>query len=181
LGISAFEDKIVPDAWREVLQAVYEQDFLDCADGFRPGRSAHDAVRALHRAVDVGAGNWILEADIVSCFDGLDRTALRKMLQKRVVDGSMDRLIAKCLHVGVLDGEEFSTPDTGTAQGSIRSPLLGNIYLHYVLDEWWSRDVQPRLRGRASLVRYADDFVLCNSTPVTRGTPGCAGAASGRD
>jgi RNA-directed DNA polymerase len=83
------------------------------------------------------------------------------MLQKRVVDGSMDRLIAKCLHVGVLDGEEFSTPDTGTGQGSILSPLLGNIYLHFVLDEWWSRDVQPRLCGRACLVRYADDFVLC--------------------
>jgi RNA-directed DNA polymerase len=161
LGVSAFEDKIVQDALREVLQAVYEQDFLDCSYGFRPGRRAHDAVRALHRAVDGGAGNWILEADIVSFFDSLDRTALRKMLQKRVVDGSMDRLIAKCLHVGVLDGEEFSTPDTGTAQGSILSPLLGNIYLHYVLDEWWNRDVQPRLRGRACLVRYADDFVIC--------------------
>jgi RNA-directed DNA polymerase len=161
LGISAFEDKIVQDALREVLQAVYEQDFWDCSYGFRPGRSAHDAVRALHRAVDGGAGNWILEADIVSFFDSLDRTALRKMLQKRVVDGSMDRLIAKCLHVGVLDGEEFSTPDTGTAQGSILSPLVGNIYLHYVLDAWWSREVQPRLRGRACLVRYADDFVIC--------------------
>jgi RNA-directed DNA polymerase len=108
-------------------------------------------------AVDGGAGNWILEADLVSFFDSLDRTALRKLLQKRVVDGSMDRLIAKCLHVGVLDGEEFSTPDTGTAQGSILSPLLGNIYLHYVLDAWWNHEVQPRLRGRACLIRYADD------------------------
>jgi RNA-directed DNA polymerase len=160
LGISAFEDKIVQDALREVLQAVYEQDFLDCSYGFRPGRSAHDAVRALHRAVDGGEVNWVLEADIVSFFDSVDRKALREMLQERVVDGSMDRLIAKCLHVGVLDGEEFSTPDTGTAQGSILSPLLGNIYLHYVLDAWWSRAVQPRLRGRACLVRYADDFVI---------------------
>jgi retron-type reverse transcriptase len=97
LGISAFEDKIVQDALREVLQAVYEQDFLDGSYGFRPGRSAHDAVRALHRAVDGGAGNWILEADLVSFFDSLDRTALRKMLQKRVVDGSMDhRQVSAC-------------------------------------------------------------------------------------
>lgn len=160
LGISAFEDKIVQDAVREVLQAVYEQDFLDCSYGFRPGRSAHDAVRALHRAVDRGEVNWVLEADIVSFFDSVDRKALREMLQKRVVDGSMDRLIAKCLHVGVLEGEEFSTPETGTAQGSILSPLLGNIYLHYALDEWFDREVQPRLRGRACLGRYADDFVI---------------------
>jgi RNA-directed DNA polymerase len=160
LGISAFEDKIVQDALREVLQAVYEQDFLDCSFGFRPKRSAHDAIRALHRAVDRGEGNWILEADIVSFFDSVDRKALREMLQKRVVDGSMDRLVAKCLHVGVLDGEEFSTPDTGTAQGSILSPLLGNIYLHHVLDVWFHREVQPRLRGRSCLIRYADDFVI---------------------
>jgi len=160
LGIAAFEDKIVQDAVRAVLQAVYEQDFLDCSYGFRPGRSAHDALRALHRAVDRGEVNWVLEADLVSFFDSVDRKALREMLQKRVVDGSMDRLIAKCLRVGVLDGEEFSTPETGTAQGSILSPLLGNIYLHYVLDEWFVREVQPRLRGRACLVRYADDFVI---------------------
>ena len=96
----------------------------------------------------------------MSFFDSVDRKALREMLQKRVVDGSMDRLVAKCLHVGVLEGEEFSTPETGTAQGSILSPLLGNIYLHYVLDEWFDREVQPRLRGRACLIRYADDFVI---------------------
>jgi RNA-directed DNA polymerase len=160
LGISAFEDKIVQDAVREVLQAVYEQDFLDCSFGFRPGRSAHDAIRALHRAVDRGEVNWVLEADIMSFFDNVDRKALRELLQKRVVDGSMDRLIAKCLHVGVLDGAEFSTPDTGTAQGSVLSPLLGNIYLHYVLDLWFTHEVQPRLQGRACLIRYADDFII---------------------
>ena len=161
LGISAFEDKIVQDAVREVLQAVYEQDFLDCSYGFRPGRSAHDAVRALHRVADRGVMNWVLEADIVSFFDSVDRTALRRMLQERVADGSLLRLVSKCLHVGVLDGEEYSTPDTGTAQGSILSPLLGNIYLHYVLDLWFTQEVQPRLRGQACLVRYADDLVIC--------------------
>ena len=157
LGISAFEDKIVQDAVREVLQAVYEQDFLDCSYGFRPGRSAHDAVRALHRVADRGVMNWVLEADMVSFFDSVDRTALRKMLQERVADGSLLRLVSKCLHVGVLDGEEYSTPDTGTAQGSILSPLLGNIYLHDVLDLWFTQEVQPRLRGQACRIRYADD------------------------
>jgi len=153
LGISAFEDKIVQDALREVLQAVYEQDFLDCSYGFRPGRSAHDAVRALHRVADRGVMNWILEADIVSFFDSVDRTALREMLQERVADGSLLRLVSKCLHVGVLDGAEYSTPDSGTAQGSIRSPLWGNSYRHYVLDLWFTQEVQPRLRGQACLSR----------------------------
>jgi RNA-directed DNA polymerase len=160
LGISAFEDKIVQDAIREVLQAIYEQDFLDCSYGFRPGRSAHDAIRALHGAADQGVCNWILEADIVSFFDSVDRAALVEMLRKRLADGSLLRLIGKCLNVGVLDGEEFSAPSVGTAQGSVLSPLLGNIYLHYVLDEWFDRVVRPRLRGRATLVRYADDFVI---------------------
>jgi RNA-directed DNA polymerase len=161
LGISAFEDKIVQDALREVLQAIYEQDFLDCSYGFRPGRSAHDAVRALHRVAEQGGMNWILEADIVSFFDSVDRTALRQMLQERVADGSLLRLVSKCLHVGVLEGEEFFTPDTGTVQGSILSPLLGNLYLHYVLDLWFTQEVQPRLRGQARLIRYADDLVIC--------------------
>ena len=160
LGISAFEDKIVQDAIREVLEAVYEQDFVACSHGFRPGRSAHDAIRALHLAADRGECNWILEADIVSYFDSVDRTALREMLQKRLADGSLLRLIGKCLNVGVLDGADYSTPDVGTAQGSILSPLLGNIYLHYTLDEWFERDVRPRLQGRATLIRYADDFVI---------------------
>jgi len=160
LGISAFEDKVVQEALREVLEAVYEQDFLDCSYGFRPGRSAHDAIRALHKAEKQGQLNWVLEADIQSFFDSVDRKALRKMLQERVADGSLLRLVSKCLHVGVLDGMEYSTPDVGTAQGSILSPLLGNIYLHHALDRWFDREVRPRLRGRACLVRYADDFVI---------------------
>jgi group II intron reverse transcriptase/maturase len=160
LGISALEDKIVQGAVREVLEAIYEQDFLDCSYGFRPERSAHDAIRAVHRAADQGVLNWVLEADIVSFFDSLDRDRLREMLQERVADGSLLRLIGKCLHAGVLDGEELSTPETGTAQGSILSPLLGNLYLHHVLDRWFEREVKPRLKGRAWLIRYADDFVI---------------------
>jgi group II intron reverse transcriptase/maturase len=104
--------------------------------------------------------SWILEADIVSFFDSLDRTELMKLLQIRVADGSLLRLIGKCLHVGVLDGAEYSKPDTGTAQGSVLSPLLGNLYLHYVLDLWFAREVRPRLRGEVHLIRYADDFVM---------------------
>ncbi len=160
IGVSAFEDKIVQDALREVLEAIYEQDFLDCSYGFRPGRSAHDAVRTLDRAVHRGKVNWILEADIVSFFDSLDRKKLKEMLEVRVADGSLLRLIGKCLHVGVLDGVELSTSESGTAQGSVLSPMLGNVYLHYVLDLWFEQEVKPQLRGRATLIRYCDDFII---------------------
>lgn len=160
IGISTTEDKVVQNALREVLEAVYEQDFLPCSYGFRPGRSAHDAVRALTRAVGEGEANWILEFDITSFFDSVRRPQLRGMLQKRVADGSMLRLVGKCLHVGVLDGVELTTPEEGTVQGSTLSPLLGNVYLHYALDLWFAQEVRPRLRGKAVLVRYADDAVL---------------------
>ena len=160
IGISAFEDKLVQDAVREVLEAIYEQDFLDCSHGFRPRRRAHDGIRALDRIVHRGKVSWILEADIVSFFDSVDRTKLKELLQLRVADGSLLRLIGKCLHVGVLDGVDYAEPDTGTAQGSVLSPILGNVYLHYVLDQWFEGEVKPRLRGEAHLVRYADDFVV---------------------
>jgi RNA-directed DNA polymerase len=160
IGISAFEDKMVQDAVREVLEAIYEQDFLECSYGFRPGCSAHDAVGTLKRHVEGGEVRWIFEADIVSFFDSLDRTELKKMLEVRVADGALLRLIGKCLHVGVLDGEEMIEPELGTVQGSVLSPLLGNVYLHYVLDRWFATEVKPRLRGKATLIRYCDDFII---------------------
>ena len=160
IGISSVEDKIVQGALREVIETVYEQDFLECSHGFRPGRRAHDALRALNREVRAGWVRFILEADIVSFFDRIDRAKLMTMLRERIADESLMRLVGKCLHVGVLDGEEYSEPGEGTAQGSVLSPLLGNIYLHNVLDLWIERDVKPRLRGRCVLVRYADDFVI---------------------
>ena len=160
IGISAFEDKVVQDAVREVLEAIYEQDFVGCSYGFRPGRSAHDAVRTLEQIVHRGEVRWIFEADIVSFFDSLDRTELKKMLEVRVADGSLLRLIGKCLHVGVLDGEAVVEPELGTVQGSVLSPLLGNIYLHYVLDRWFATEVKPRLRGKTTLLRYCDDFII---------------------
>jgi RNA-directed DNA polymerase len=160
IGMSAFEDKVVQDAVREGLEAIYEQDFLGCSYGFRPGRSAHDAVRTLEQMVHQGEVRWIFEADIVSFFDSLDRTELKKMLEVRVADGSLLRLIGKCLHVGVLDGEAVLEPELGTVQGSVLSPLLGNVYLHYVLDRWFETEVKPRLRGKATLIRYCDDFII---------------------
>ena len=107
-----------------------------------------------------GEAKVILEADIQTYFDSLDRSRLMEFLRERIPDGSITRLVGKCLHVGVLDGEEFSTPDRGTAQGSCLSPLLGNLYLHHVLDEWFEVEIRPRLRSRAVLVRYCDDFVI---------------------
>jgi group II intron reverse transcriptase/maturase len=159
IGISCTEDKVVQAAVREVLEAVYEPIFREVSYGFRPGRSAHDALRALDQMLLSGV-KWIVEADIESFFDSIDRSMLMEMLRARVADGSLLRLIGKCLHVGVLDGEEFSEPEEGTVQGSVLSPLLGNVYLHHVLDLWFERDVQPRLQGRACLIRYADDFVI---------------------
>jgi group II intron reverse transcriptase/maturase len=160
IGISTIEDKIVQDSVREVLEAIYEQDFLDCSYGFRPGRRAHDALRSLNRSVHGGEANWIIEADIVSFFDSLDRAKLLEMLRSRIADESLIRLVGKCLHVGVLDGDEYTEPDQGATQGSVLSPLLGNVYLHYALDLWFECAIKSRLRGRACLVRYADDFVI---------------------
>ncbi len=159
IGISATEDKIVQGSLREILEAIYEQDFLDCSHGFRPGRKAHDALKALDRAVKEGRANVILEADVASFFDSIDRPMLEEMLKERIDDKSLMRLIGKCLHVGVLDGEEFLRPEEGTAQGSIISPILGNIYLHNALDKWFEAEVKPRLRGKSVLIRFADDFI----------------------
>jgi group II intron reverse transcriptase/maturase len=160
IGISAFEDKVVQDAVREVLEAIYEQDFLECSYGFRPGRSAHDAVRTLRRPVEKGEVRWLFEADIVSFFDSLDRTELKQRLEVRVADGALLRRIGQCLHVGVLDGEAVVEPELGTVQGSVLSPLLGNVYLPYGLDRWFATEVRPRLRGKAILIRYCDDFMI---------------------
>ena len=160
IGISTIEDKIVQNALTMVLEVLYEPVFLDCSYGFRPGRSAHDALRTVNAACMRGEVSWVLEADIESFFDSIDRKKLMEMLRQRVNDESFLRLVGKCLHVGVLDGEEYTEPDVGTAQGSALSPMLGNIYLHHVLDAWLDREVRPQLRGKACLVRYADDLVI---------------------
>lgn len=160
IGIPAFEDKVLQRAVAMVLEAVYEQDFLDCSYGFRPGRSPHDALQALWRVVMDMQGGWVLEVDIQSYFDSVDHEHLRNFLDQRVRDGVLRRAIGKWLNAGVLEEGITWYPDAGTPQGGVISPLLANIYLHKVLDEWFVSEVQPRLAGQASLIRYADDFVI---------------------
>jgi group II intron reverse transcriptase/maturase len=160
IGISTIEDKIVQDSLRELLEAIYEQDFLECSYGFRPGRGAHDALRALNGAVYRGEVNVVLEADIVSFFDRIDRKKLKQLLEQRLADKSLMRIIGKCLHVGVLEDGVETSPEQGTVQGSTLSPILANVYLHHVLDNWFETEIKPALRGKAILVRYCDDFII---------------------
>jgi group II intron reverse transcriptase/maturase len=160
LGIPTFEDKVLQRAVVQVLEPIYEQDFLDCSYGFRPGRSAHQALDALWQQTMAMGGCWIVEVDIRKFFDTLDHAHLRELLQLRVRDGVLLRLIGKWLHAGVLEDGNLTFPEAGTPQGGVISPLLANVYLHYVLDVWFEREVKPRLGGRAFLIRYADDFVI---------------------
>jgi group II intron reverse transcriptase/maturase len=160
IGIPTFEDKVLQRAVAMALEAVYEQDFLDCSYGFRPGRSAHQALHVLQHELVCMAGGWVLEVDIEKFFDSLDHTHLREILHHRVRDGVLLRLIGKWLNAGVLEAGEKHYPEAGSPQGGVVSPILANIYLHEVLDEWFERDVKPRLNGRAHLVRYADDAVF---------------------
>jgi RNA-directed DNA polymerase len=160
LGIPTPEDKVLQRAVVLALEPIYEQDFLDCSYGFRPGRSAHQALQALwQQGMDLG-GCWLVEVDIRKFFDTLDHAHLRALLRQRVRDGVLLRLIDKWLKAGVLEGGELTYPEAGTPQGGVISPLLANVYLHYVLDVWFAEVVKPCLKGRAFLVRYADDFVM---------------------
>lgn len=160
IGIPAFEDKVLQRAVVMVLEAIYEQDFYDCSYGFRPRRSAHDALDALWRQTMHNGGGWVLELDIRKFFDELDHAHLRAFLQHRVRDGVLLRLIGKWLNAGVLDDGTLLYPGTGSPQGGVVSPMLANVFLHYVLDDWFARVVQPRMKGRAFLIRYADDAVI---------------------
>ena len=160
LGIPTFEDKVLQRAVVMALEAVYEQEFLDCSYGFRPGRSAHQALDALwHELMDV-SGGWVLEVDIRKFFDTIDHAKLRDILHQRIRDGVLLRLIGKWLNAGVLEAGNVTYPGTGTPQGGVISPLLANVFLHAVVDMWFEHTVKPRLKGRARLVRYADDMVL---------------------
>jgi RNA-directed DNA polymerase len=148
LGIPTFEDKVLQQAVKMVLEAVYEQDFLPCSHGYRPGRSAQTALARLDRRMMTVGGGWVLELDIRKFFDSLDHSHLRGILDLRVRDGVLRRTIDKWLAAGVMDGLELSHPDAGTPQGGVISPLLANVYLHEVLDRWFEREVKPRLKGR---------------------------------
>jgi RNA-directed DNA polymerase len=160
IGIPTLEDKILQRAVLMVLEPVYEQDFLDCSHGFRPGRSAHQALDALWRGLMDTKGGWVIDLDIQSFFDTVDWAHLRNFLDQRVRDGVIRRAMGKWLQAGVMEQGVVHYPEEGTPQGGVLSPLLANIFLHEVLDTWFLQVVMPRLRGRAVLVRYADDAVL---------------------
>jgi group II intron reverse transcriptase/maturase len=160
IGIPTFEDKLLQRAVLMVLEAVYEQEFQPSSYGFRPGRSAHQALQALWAGLTRRGGGWVVEVDIQGFFDTLDHGHLRRFLDQRVRDGVLRRVIDKWLKAGVLEEGRLRHPDLGTPQGGVISPLLANIYLHVVVDEWFERDVKPRLTGPAFAVRYADDLVL---------------------
>src|SRR6266851_172273 len=161
ISIPALEDKIVQKAMAEVLNAIYEQDFLNCSYGFRPGRGAHQALDEVGRGICTRPTGWILEIDITTYFDSIVRKQLIEMIEKRVSDGSVLRLIRKWIQVGVIDEGRLLVSETGTGQGQTISPLLANIYLHYILDEWFEEVVMPRLKGEAHEIRFADDAILC--------------------
>jgi group II intron reverse transcriptase/maturase len=161
ISIPSLEDKIVQRATVELLEPIYEQDFLPCSYGFRPGRGAQDALDAVDRVIFRRPISHVLEIDITSYFDTVVRGQLMEMIGKRIGDGSILRLIGKWIHVGAIEEGRLLVNKTGIGQGQVISPLLANIYLHYVLDLWFEEEVKPRLRGEAHEIRYADDGILC--------------------
>jgi len=163
IGIPTLEDKVLQRAVVMLLEPIYEQDFDPGSYGFRPQRSAHAALEDLWKRSMNSNVSWVLEVDIRKFFDTLDHAHLRKFLQLRVRDGVLTRLIGKWLKAGVMEEGSVSYPQAGSPQGGVISPLLANVYLHYVLDIWFRQEVQPRLRGSAHLIRYADDFVILST------------------
>jgi len=160
LGIPTVEDRLLQAAVARILSAIHEADFQECSYGYRPGRTAHQALKDLRTEVMTGRAEWVVEADIVGFFDHLDHDWLMRMLDLRVGDPWILRLIRKWLKAGILDGEAVTTPEKGTPQGGPISPVLANVYLHYMLDLWFERVVKPRCEGPAKLIRFADDFVV---------------------
>jgi RNA-directed DNA polymerase len=160
LGIASLEDKIVQHAVRTVLQCIYEEDFLGFSYGFRPGRSQHQALDALAYAISEKRVNWVLDADIQGFFDEIDRDWLVEFLKHRIGDHRIIRLIRKWLDAGIIEETEWSDTGKGTPQGSVISPLLSNVFLHYVLDQWIHQWRSRHCKGQCIAVRYADDFVL---------------------
>jgi group II intron reverse transcriptase/maturase len=161
ISIPSLEDKLVQKVVVDLMNAIYEQDFLGCSYGFRPGRSQHQALDEVRRVICTRPTGWILELDIQSYFDKIVRGILIEMVEKRVSDGSVLRLIQKWIKVGVIEDGKLLMSETGTGQGQPISPLLANVYLHHVLDVWFEEVVKPFLKGEAYEVRYADDAILC--------------------
>jgi RNA-directed DNA polymerase len=161
LGIPCFEDRIVQDRLSGILQAIWEPEFRDCSFGFRPGRNAHQALKRLGEIITLDHTQWLVEADIKGFFDHVDHGWLMKFLAHRIADPVLLRVIRRFLKAGVLEEGRLYASEAGTPQGGLVSPVLANIYLHYVLDMWFEKRFARSCRGRAKLIRYADDFVAC--------------------
>jgi group II intron reverse transcriptase/maturase len=160
LGIATIEDKVLQASVQKVIEPIYEEDFKPFSYGFRPGRSQHQAIEYMFKQVSFQGMHYIIDADLKNYFGSINHGFLREFLDKRVKDGVIRRMIDKWLKAGVMESGNISYPREGTQQGSIVSPILSNIYLHYVLDEWFSEQIQPLLKGKSFIVRYADDCVL---------------------
>lgn len=161
LGIPTLESKIVQKAMRRILDAIYEQTFLDCSHGFRSRRNAHGALKEIDQIFWRNEAHYIVEADIKGYFDHVNHEWLMGFLERRIADTNMLRLIVRFLKAGVMEEGKWRQTEVGTPQGGNLSPLLANVYLHYVLDEWFDKEYRKGLKGKAKLVRYADDFVVC--------------------
>ncbi len=160
LGIPTFEDKVAQRAVVLLLEPIYEQDFKDCSFGFRPGKLAHQALEQLQTNIRQGNCKWVIDVDLRRFFDTIDKGKLRTLIAKRVGDGVVRKMINKWLKAGILEDGQLTRSSFGTPQGGVCSPLLANVYLHYALDEWFYDEVLPRLKKRASLIRFCDDFVI---------------------
>jgi RNA-directed DNA polymerase len=161
LGIPTVEDKVAQRAVAILLETVYEQDFLPCSYGFRPKRSAHQALAGLQGAIVMKPVRWVLEIDIEDFFGTMNHEWLRKMVQHRIKDGALNRLIGRWLRAGVMEDGAVTRTDLGTPQGGVISPILGNLYLHHVIDLWFEKKVKKTLQKESYLFRYADDAVFC--------------------
>ena len=161
LGIPAYEDKLVQAVLNKILNAIYEQEFLECSYGFRPRKSCHEALKVLGQIIETKKVNYIVDADIRGFFDNVDHQWMIKFLEERIADPNILRLIARFLKAGVLEEGKQQDTDMGTPQGGIISPTLGNIYLHYVLDLWFEKKIKKESRGEAYQIRYCDDFICC--------------------
>jgi len=161
LGVPAFEDRLVQDRLSRILQAIWEPEFRNCSYGFRPGRSAHDALRRVAEVITNERTQWVVEADIKGFFDHVSHAHLLRFLAHRIGDPNLLRIIQRFLKAGILEDGVFTASDEGTPQGGLVSPVLSNIYLHYVLDLWFEKRFAKRCAGKAFLIRYADDYVAC--------------------
>ena len=161
LGLPTLEDKVLQKGFVMLVEPIFEREFYDFSYGFRPGRSPHQAIKALRRHVGDGGMRWVIDLDLRKYFDTIPHLPLREMFGRRIRDGILNKLVLGWLKAGVFYEEEVTISDTGTPQGGIVSPLLSNLYLHEVLDHWFVQDVQPRMKGAAQMVRFADDAVLC--------------------